>query len=116
MIESYEKDVIAADGSVLHCCYRLVVRGDSCDVYDMRRIGSSDNPIYYCNGVFTALTQGRFEEIKNNRGVTDTVRIGRVWIGETGEWNVDRNPHERDTNVPINACLRLLGYPRKETP
>lgn len=109
MIESYERDVIASDGAVLHSCYRIVVKGNACDVYDMRLIGS-DSPVRYHKGYFQPLVEQRYGDIKAGKGDTDIlVRIGRVWIGETGEWNAEHNPHHR-WYMPINKCLELLGY------
>lgn len=107
MIESYERDVIAKDGAVLYSCFRIARRNaESCDVYDMRLESLSQRPGGYVKGHFVGLSQSRFEEIKNGLGFP--VRIGRVWIGSTGEWNVECSPFDR-YDIPINKCLELLG-------
>ena len=40
--------------------------------------------------------------------------LGRVWIGKTGEWNVEYSKNELGLPfvdyLPINSALKLLGY------
>lgn len=105
-IESYRHDVLASDGSVLSRCYRFCVIGNQCHVYDMRYESGRDSPMAYGKGQFLGLSQGRYEEVKSGQGFP--LRIGRVWIGETGEWNVEYGVGV--TELPINDCLKLLNY------
>lgn len=108
MIESYIRDIVADDGAVLHDCYRLVKSGNIVDIYDMRLKSHWNTPGSYTKGHFTGLSQARFEEIKHGEGFL--TRIGQVWIGSTGEWNVEYSPIEKPQSLPINRCLELLGY------
>lgn len=108
MIESYEKDVVAKDGAILHSCYRLVRHGTACHIYDMRYETRSDNPGHYPEGQQVNLSEQRYEEIRNGNGFP--LRIGRVWIGPTGEWNCEASPHYKNRSMPINKCLEILGY------
>jgi hypothetical protein len=76
-------------GFKIGSCYRAIVKGTTAYVFDTRAFMRRQGESY----------------------------LGKVWIGRTGEWNCRYSRTLGNAAVgylPINECLRLLGYSTKQ--